>query len=79
VAPPAAAGHLTLIVAGPQGSVEADVGPDDAPFRLELPLVLPPGPATLAVSTDRTWSPGGPDTRQLGVQLRRISVAPLDA
>lgn len=75
LAPPPAAGDLRLVVTGPDGRASAGVVPDGAPFRLELSLDLPPGPASLTIGTDRTWSPGGPDTRQLGVQIRRISVA----
>lgn len=73
-APPVAAGPLVLSVAGPGGSSGAEVAADGQPFRLELPVALPPGPATVTLSTNRTWSPGGGDERQLGVQIRRVSV-----
>lgn len=75
VAPPTSAGALVLVVAGPSGRASAQVAADSRPFSLDLPVPLPPGPATLTISTDRTWSPGGGDPRQLGVQLQRVRVA----
>jgi SAM-dependent methyltransferase len=76
VAPPPAAGDVRLVIEAPRGRTEGAVVPDAEPFRLELALALPPGPAKITLGTDRTWTPGGADTRQLGVQIRRISVAP---
>lgn len=76
LAPPPMAGEpIVLNMAGPSGTAQGKVAADGEPFRLELPLALPPGPVELTLTTDRTWTPGGPDTRQLGVQLRRVSPA----
>jgi SAM-dependent methyltransferase len=76
LAPPPAAGQsLILSVTGPEAAAKGEVVADGQPFRLELPLALPPGEVELTLTTDRTWTPGGPDTRRLGVQLRRVSAA----
>jgi len=75
LAPPPVAGAMFLAVAGPSGSAGAEVSPDSQPFNLDLAVELPPGPVTLKLSTDRTWTPEGPDNRQLGVQIRRVAVA----
>lgn len=73
VAPPPVAGDIHVVLAGPKGSANVIVAANGLPFRIELELELMPGPAALSLSTDRTWTPGGPDTRQLGVQLRGIA------
>ena len=75
VAPPAPAGPLVLTVAGPAGVAGATVPADDQPFALDFEVSLPPGPTHLTLSTDRTWSPEGPDGRRVGVQVRRVAVA----
>jgi hypothetical protein len=73
------AGDVVLQVAGPDGAARQRVVADGRPFRLELALEVPTGPVTLTLTTDRTWSPGGGDNRQLGVQIRRVSVAGAEA
>jgi len=74
VAPPPEAGPLRLTVSGPSGCAAGEVAPHGRPFTLDLQVAVPPGPITLTLATDRTWSPDGPDDRLLGVQIRRISL-----